>query len=203
MALEHSARVVHVAARGYGAAVRTGLESARFSHAVMLDCDMSYPVGEIPALLETLDQGFDLVLGNRMGAGLEPGAMPWLHRHVGTPVLSALIRKLTGLPVYDSNSGLRALRLSLFARMGLRADGMELASEMLMAASELGVRYKEVPIRFVKDARGRRSHLRPVADGLRHLRLILKSRSRVTSGAEGDTELVERDFSLGAKSVRP
>jgi glycosyltransferase involved in cell wall biosynthesis len=174
IALENGARVIHVRTRGYGAAVSAGLAAARFPVAVMLDCDLSYPIDEIPELLAQIDQGYDLVLGNRLGRGLERGAMPLLHRRLGTPILSALIRRLSGLPVYDSNSGLRAVRPEWVSRMGLRSNGMEFASEMLMAAAGLGLRYKEVPIRFVKDRRGRRSHLRPWTDGFRHVQRILQ-----------------------------
>jgi glycosyltransferase involved in cell wall biosynthesis len=170
----YGARVVHVRKRGYGAAVSAGLREARFPTAVMLDCDLSYPLEEIPKLLASLDDGRDFVLGNRMGPGLERGAMPALHRHFGTPLLSALIRLLTGLPVYDSNSGLRAVRTQQLRRMGLCSSGMEFASEMLMAAAALRLNYAEIPIRFVKDQRGCRSHLRPLNDGLRHLHSIFR-----------------------------
>ena len=175
------ARVVHIKTPGYGAAVSGGLAEARNSVAVMLDCDLSYPVEEIPKLLEQVDLGFDFVLGNRLGAGLEKGAMPVLHQRLGTPVLSTLIRVLTGMPVYDSNSGLRAVRREALAKMSFCSTGMELASEMLMDAARIKVKYKEIPIRFVKDQRGRRPHLRPVADGLRHVRLIIRSHFKLHS----------------------
>lgn len=175
IALELGARVVDVKVSGYGAAVWTGLCSARYDIAVMLDCDLSYPVAEIPALVAEVDRGFDLVLGNRLGEGLEPGAMPSLHRHLGTPVLSGLIRLLTRLPVYDSNSGLRAMSMTKFRQMRPTSTGMEFASEMLVIAGKQQVRYKEIPIRFYKDGRGRKSHLRPWPDGIRHVRKILSS----------------------------
>ncbi len=169
------ARVVHVKTQGYGAAVSAGLSAAIHSVAVMLDCDLSYPIEEIPNLLAQVDEGYDFVLGNRLGSGLEKGAMPVLHRRLGTPVLSTLIRTLTGMPVYDSNSGLRAVRREALQKMSFRSTGMELASEMLMAAASKKLKYKEIPIRFFKDQRGRPPHLRPVADGLRHVHRIFRT----------------------------
>lgn len=174
IATARGARVINAASKGYGACLRAGFAAAKFEYLTMADADLSYPFLEFPKLIAELDQGADLVLGNRLRGRVEVDAMPWLNRHLGTPILSWCIRWLYSIPTYDCNSGMRAFRKKDVLAMRLRSSGMELASEMLVRAGQLNLRYREVPISFAKDQRQRRSHLRPWRDGIRHLCLILK-----------------------------
>jgi glycosyltransferase involved in cell wall biosynthesis len=168
------ARVVQVLTKGYGAALHYGVLSAKYSYTTFADADLSYPFLEIPNLLRPLVEGrADFVLGSRLKGTIEPGAMPTLNRHIGTPILSALIRLLYRLPITDCNSGMRAFRTEIYRRLELYCPGMEYASEMIVRIAEEKVRYAEVPIQFRRDRRNRAPHLRRWRDGWRHLRFIL------------------------------
>lgn len=172
------ARVVAVAQRGYGAALHAGIRAARFRWVVFADCDLSYPLEEIPKLIMPLaSNDADLVLGSRLRGAIDRGAMPFLNRHLGTPVLSFLIRTLYKIPTSDCNSGMRALDRTLYDSLQLASPGMEYASEMLIRVGQKKWRYFETPISFRKDARNRAPHLRPWRDGWRHLRFILGNAS--------------------------
>jgi glycosyltransferase involved in cell wall biosynthesis len=179
LALRRGARVVDCPGRGYGAALRSGVLAARSHIIVMGDADGTYDLGETPRLIRELENGSDLVLGTRLKGRIQPGAMPAWHRHFGTPFLTQLIKRLHGGPsrlaVSDCNSGFRCFRRADFLDWNLQSPGMELASEMLVKASRHGARVAEVPISFYPAAPGRRSHLRPWRDGLRHLGRILLS----------------------------
>jgi glycosyltransferase involved in cell wall biosynthesis len=168
------ARVIDVPELGYGAALRHGIDAAQFEYVVFADADMSYPFTFAAKLLGPLDRGdADLVLGSRLRGSIEPKAMPFLNRHLGTPVLSFFIRVLFKLPTSDCNSGMRAIRKSVYEKLRLRSPGMEFASEMLVKVGQMKFRYAEVPIAFRRDARTRPPHLRRWRDGWRHLRFIL------------------------------
>jgi glycosyltransferase involved in cell wall biosynthesis len=173
IARELGARVVEVARKGYGAALIGGIEAATGELVVMGDADDSYDFGEIGPFIERLRAGDDLVVGNRFAGGIEPGAMPWLHRRLGNPVLSRIARTFFHAPVGDTHCGLRAFRRDAFERMQLRATGMEFASEMVVKASLKGMRISEVPVVLHPDGRTRRPHLRTWRDGWRHLRFML------------------------------
>lgn len=176
------ARVVEVASRGYGAALRGGIEAAGGDIVVIGDADTTYDFTEASQMAEEIRRGAGLVVGNRMRGKIERGAMPLVHRYVGTPVLSGLIRLLYGVEVKDCNCGLRALAAAAYRRMGLETDGMEFASEMICRAARSGIRMVEVPVTLRRPLATRRSHLRSVRDALRHLRVIFglfaKERSR-------------------------
>ena len=167
------ARVVPVEGKGYGRALRGGFEAARGRYLVMGDADCSYDFGTSGRYLERLRQGFELVVGNRFRGVIAPGAMPFLHRRLGTPVLTAVMNLLFGTGIGDTNCGMRGLRKESFIRMGLKADGMEFATEMIVKASLLKMRITEVPCDLHKDARDRPPHLRRWRDGWRHLRFML------------------------------
>jgi len=174
IAQENGARVAKVVDRGYGCAVNGGILAAKGDIAIMADCDFSYPFGSIPDLIAPiLADDADIVLGNRLKLPMEKGAMPTLNRFVGTPMLSALIRWLYNIPVYDCNGGMRAIRTSIYPTLKLKQPGMEYASEMLLRAGITQIRYKEVPIPFRKHAKGHVPYLNPIRDGLRHLKTIL------------------------------
>ena len=170
------ARVVDVAAKGYGSALNGGIRASRGDCILFADADESYDFGEIGKFWHRLQQGADLVVGTRFpraGGKIDPGAMPWLHRWVGTPVISIIGRILFGSPLSDFNCGMRAITRAGYDRLDLRTTGMEFASEMIIKASLFGLHVAEVPIHFHKDRRGRPPHLRTFRDGWRHLRFML------------------------------
>jgi glycosyltransferase involved in cell wall biosynthesis len=173
VARELGARVVPVARKGYGSALIGGIDAANGRLVVMGDADDSYDFGAIGPLVDKLREGYDLVVGNRFLGGIEPGAMPWLHRWIGNPVLTLISRLFFHTPVGDMHCGLRAFRKDAYETMRLRATGMEFASEMVIKASLKGMRISEVPVTLRPDGRSRPPHLRTWRDGWRHLRFML------------------------------
>jgi glycosyltransferase involved in cell wall biosynthesis len=170
------ARVVRVAAKGYGNALRGGIEAARGRWIVMGDADDSYDFSRLGPFLEKLRAGNDLVMGCRMprgGGTIMPGAMPWKHRWLGNPVLSLIGRVFFKCPVQDFHCGLRGFSREAFQRLGVQTTGMEFASEMVIKATMKGLRIDEVSITLHKDGRSRPPHLRSWRDGWRHLRFML------------------------------
>lgn len=167
------ARVVEVTKRGYGCALRGGIEAARGRYVVMADADRSYQLSSLGAFVEKLREGYDLVMGNRFQGRIEPGAMPWQNRWIGNPALSGLGRLFFGSPAGDFHCGLRAFSREAYRRLGLRTSGMEFASEMVVKATLRGLRIAEVPTVLRRDGRSRPAHLRRWRDGWRHLRFML------------------------------
>jgi glycosyltransferase involved in cell wall biosynthesis len=168
-----SARVVRVAQKGYGAALLAGIEAARGEYVVMADSDDSYDWLDLRPFVDALRSGNDLVVGNRFAGGIDPGAMPRLHRYFGNPMLSWLARTVHGAPLGDFHCGMRAFRRDAIAKMNVRSSGMEFATEMIVNSSRAGLQIAEVPTRLRRDGRDRPPHLRPFRDGWRHLRFIL------------------------------
>ncbi|MGE0631935.1 MAG: glycosyltransferase family 2 protein, partial [Pseudobdellovibrionaceae bacterium] len=155
---------------------------------IFADADMSYPFVAVPDLIAPLrEKKSDFVLGSRLGGTIEKGAMPWLNRNLGTPVLTFLLRNIYSLPTSDCNSGMRAFRKSTYENLKLSCPGMEYASEMLIRVAQTKTSYSEVPIHFRKDQRSRPPHLKRWQDGWRHLRFILGNSSSplVASGTLG------------------
>jgi len=167
------ARVVCAENKGYGNALRAGIDAARGRYVIMGDADDSYDFSQIPLFLEKLHDGFDVVMGNRFQGGIEPGAMPPLHRYLGNPILTRVARLFFGSPCGDNHCGLRGFSREAYARLGLRATGWEFGSEMLVKANLFGLRVAEVPTRLAPDGRSRPPHLRTWEAGWRHLRLML------------------------------
>lgn len=167
------ARIVICDRRGYGNALRVGFAAARGAWILMGDADESYDFGELPSFRREIAAGHDLVMGSRFAGSIEPGAMPWLHRYVGNPALSAILRLLFRVRVSDSHCGMRAFTREAMSRMDLRTGGMELASEIVIKAAVAGLRITEIPITLHRDARDRPPHLRSFRDGWRHLRYML------------------------------
>ena len=167
------ARVVTVRRKGYGNALLRGIRAARGRYVLMADADDSYDLENLGPFLEHLRNGDDLVMGNRFAGGIEPGAMPWLHRRIGNPVLSGIGRLFYRTPVRDFHCGIRAFRKEAIVDLGLRAGGMEFASEMIVKASLANLRISEVPTTLRPDGRSRAPHLRSFRDGWRHLRFLL------------------------------
>jgi glycosyltransferase involved in cell wall biosynthesis len=169
----HGARVIPVPVRGYGAALDAGILAARGKYVLMGDADDSYEFAHIPRFLSELQGGADLVMGNRFKGGIGPGAMPFLHRYLGNPVLSMLGRAFFSVPAGDFHCGMRAFSKDAYVKLKLRTTGMEFASEMVVKASLQKLVIKEVPTTLQKDGRSRPPHLRTWRDGWRHLRFLL------------------------------
>ena len=167
------ARVVHQEIRGYGAALTCGIEAARGDVVVMADADDSYDWSAIGGFLDAIDDGYDLVMGNRFKGGIMPGAMPPLHRYLGNPVLSAISRIAFRIPVGDFHCGMRAFRREAFERIRMRTTGMEFATEMVANSAYQRLRIGEIPVKLYPDKRDRAPHLRSFRDGWRHLRFIM------------------------------
>jgi glycosyltransferase involved in cell wall biosynthesis len=166
-------RVVRVKDKGYGNALRGGAASARGKYVITVDADNSHDLAEIPTFLNKLQSGYDLVIGNRFTGGIQPGAMPRLHRYFGSPVLTRVGRLFFRSPCGDQQCGFRGFSRVAFSKMRLRATGMEFASEMVLKAASLRLRIAEVPTTHFLSGRRRPPHLRPWRDGWRHLRLML------------------------------
>jgi glycosyltransferase involved in cell wall biosynthesis len=167
------ARVVAVERKGYGAAILGGLHEARGRFVIMGDADRSYDFGALGEYLAKLRAGVHLVMGNRFAGGIEPGAMPFLHRHLGNPVLSFIGRLFFRTDIRDFHCGLRGFSREAITGLGLVTPGMEFASEMVAKASLAGLRIEEVPTVLRRDGRDRKPHLRTWRDGWRHLRFLL------------------------------
>jgi len=173
LAAAAGARVVDIPTKGYGAALRGGIEAARGTYVIMGDADDSYDFTELGPFVDQLRDGADLVMGNRFKGGIEPGAMPWLHRYIGNPVLSTIGRVFFRLKVQDFHCGLRGFRRDRIQALGLRTTGMEFASEMVVRAGLRNLDVREVPTILRPDGRTRKPHLRTWHDGWRHLRFLL------------------------------
>jgi copper chaperone CopZ len=167
------ARVVHVAARGYGAALCGGISAARGTYVIMADADDSYDFSELSPFLEKLRAGYALVMGNRFRGGIEPHAMPLLHRYLGNPVLSFLGRLFFQIPVGDFHCGIRGFRRRAILDLDLGTTGMEFASEMIVRSGLAHLSIAEVPTTLKPDGRSRAPHLKTWRDGWRHLKFLL------------------------------
>jgi glycosyltransferase involved in cell wall biosynthesis len=170
LAKRAGARVVYEPRRGYGSAYLAGFAAAAGDYIVMADADLTYDFGEIPRFVDELEKGADLVMGDRM-KGIQPGAMPWLHRYVGNPVLSRTLNLFFHTGVHDAHCGMRAIRRSVLPRLDLRTTGMEFASEMVVRAGKEKLEITEIPIHY--HPRQGESKLSSFRDGWRHLRFLL------------------------------
>lgn len=158
---------------GYGRAIMAGVKAAAGKFIIVGDADDSYDFYNLLPMLEQLRMGSDMVIGNRFKGGIQQGAMPFLHRYIGNPVLSFIGRLFFKIPVGDFHCGLRGFSHACFDRLGLRTVGMEFASEMIVKAALLKMSVTETPVVLSKDKRNRPSHLRTWRDGWRHLRFLL------------------------------
>lgn len=176
IAQRYGAKVVHCKERGYGAALKFGIVHASNEVVVFADADNTYDFLDVPRLVEKVDDGFDLAIGSRIRGKIEPGAMPWLHRYVGTPLLNFLINSLYSnwhTQITDCNSGFRAFKKETFLAWNVQSAGMEFASEMLVKALTVKARIGEVPITLSSPNMKRTPHLKTWRDGMRHLLQIL------------------------------
>lgn len=173
IAEQRGARVVRVPIRGYGAALNAGINEARGTYVIFGDADDSYDFSALDPFVHALRSGADMVIGNRFQGGIARGAMPFLHKYLGNPVLSLLGRIFFSIPIRDFHCGLRGGRTIALRSLGLRTTGMEFASEMIVSGALQGLRLAEVPTTLSKDGRDRPPHLRTWRDGWRHLRFLL------------------------------
>jgi glycosyltransferase involved in cell wall biosynthesis len=164
------ARVIVERRRGYGSAYLAGFAASRGRYIVMADADLTYDFNEIPRFVAELDKGAEMVIGDRMD-NIQPGAMPWLHRYIGNPILTGLLNLFFRTGISDAHCGMRALRRDVLPRLDLRTTGMEFASEMVIRASKEKLRIAEFPIEY--HPRGGESKLSSFRDGWRHLRFLL------------------------------
>lgn len=173
IALRNGALVVHVKEKGYGSALKGGILAAKGKYIIMGDADDSYDFSNLMPFVEKLREGYELVMGNRFKGGIKEGAMPFLHRYVGNPVLSYTGRLFFNSDIRDFHCGLRGFTKEAFEKMDLTTEGMEFASEIVVKANLLKLKIAEVPTVLYPDGRTHKPHLRTWRDGWRHLRFLL------------------------------
>lgn len=166
------ARVVREDRKGYGSALLAGFAAAKGRYVVMGDADDTYDFSGIAAFIAPLRQGADLVIGDRLGGRIQPGAMPWHHRFVGVPILSFVLNRLFGARIRDAHCGMRSITREALGRLRLQTTGMEFASEMLIRAAKADLRIVQIPITLHRGGRPGRPHLRSFRDGWRHLKMM-------------------------------
>jgi glycosyltransferase involved in cell wall biosynthesis len=167
------ARVIRVSARGYGNALRAGIAAARGRFIIMGDADDSYDFSAVPQFVAKWREGYDVVMGNRFRGGIEPGAMPWSHKYIGNPGLTAVMNLFFKTGIGDCLCGLRGFTREIHDRIDVRTSGMEWGPEFVIKAATAGARMTEIPIVLWPDKRGRRPHLKTISDGWRNLRFML------------------------------
>jgi len=168
-----NARVIPVAEKGYGNALKGGIKAAHGKYIIMGDADDSYDFSSLELFIEKLREGYDLVMGNRFKGGVKKGAMPFLHKYLGNPVLSFIGRLFFNIKIGDFHCGLRGFSKEAFVKMNLNTTGMEFASEMIVKSKLNGLSIAEVPTILHPDGRTRPPHLNTWRDGWRHLRFLL------------------------------
>ncbi len=165
------ARVVHQLIRGYGAAYLAGFATAHGKYIIMGDSDDTYDWTDLERFIIPLQNGYDLVIGNRFKGEILPGAMPWTRRYIGNPILSGILRVLFGTHISDSHCGMRSFTSNAYEQMELQTTGMEFASEMVIKAVQANLKTLEIPITY--HPRDGESKLNPIKDAWRHLRFMV------------------------------
>jgi glycosyltransferase involved in cell wall biosynthesis len=173
IAKQSGARVINVAQKGYGAALIAGIKASNSTYIIMGDADDSYDLSNLEAFVNSLQAGNDLVMGNRFTGGISPGAMPWLHKYIGNPILSWLGRLFFKVPIGDFHCGLRGFNRNAIIKLDLKCSGMEFASELVVKSALHNLKIAEVPTKLKKDGRSRKPHLKTWRDGWRHLIFLL------------------------------
>lgn len=166
------ARVIHVADRGYGNALKGGIKEAKGKYIIMADADDSYDLEHLDLFVQKLREGYELVMGNRFKGGIAKGAMPFSHK-LGVPFLSFVGRMVCHSKIGDFHCGIRGLNKEAIQKLNLQCPGMEFASEMIVKAERTHLKVAEVPTTLKKDGRGGKSHLKTFSDGFRHLKFLL------------------------------
>ena len=195
------ARVVDVAARGYGAALIGGCTGAYGRYLLMGDSDGSYDFTDGVAMIGRLMDGAGLCMGSRFQGGIAPGAMPWKNRYIGNPALTGILNLFFRSGIDDAHCGLRAITKEAFNELGLTGPGMEFASEMIVKASLKKIRIDQTPATLSVDLRERPPHLRPWRDGWRHLRYLLMLSPTWLFGVPALLAMASAIFVLGTASL--
>ncbi len=173
IAKELGAKVVKEKIRGYGSALKRGIDDANSNFIIMGDADNTYDFLDSIPMIETLRKNnCDLIIGNRLGGNIEPGAMPFLHKYLGNPVLSFLGRFLFLIDIKDFHCGLRGFKKESIMSLNLKSSGMEFASEMIIRSSLSGHNIKQTPVKLRAGIKDRKPHLRTWRDGWRHLKFM-------------------------------
>ena len=167
------ARLIEEEEKGYGNAYRAGISAAKGDYIIIGDSDDSYDFTDLGRFIEKLKQGFDLVMGARFKGKIEKGAMPWMHRYIGNPILTRILNTFYRAGISDAHCGMRAFTKKAYKKMALQTAGMEFASEMVIKAALLKLKITEIPITLHPDGRSGAPHLRSFRDGWRHLRFML------------------------------
>ncbi len=165
------ARVISQPVMGYGSAYLMGLEEAKGKYIIMADADNTYDLQELGEFLDSFNAGYEFCIGSRFKGKILSGAMPWLHRYIGNPILTGLLNLFFGAKISDAHCGLRAITKEAYKKMNLKTLGMEFASEMVIKALKLKLKIKEIPITYYP--RQGKSKLNSFRDGWRHLRFML------------------------------
>jgi len=171
IAESQGAKVISEPRRGYGAAYLRGLREIKGQYVVMGDSDDTYNFYAIPKLLKPLNEGYDFVIGSRFKGKMQKGAMSWSHRYIGNPILSGICRLFFHTRLSDIHCGMRAFTKDAYHKMRLRSLGMELATEMVVAALQKNLKIYEIPIDY--HPRKGESKLNPLSDAWRHIRFML------------------------------
>lgn len=169
IARKKGARVICVKQKGYGATLRKGISAAKGRYVIFADCDMSYNFFDCYQIYQKLIRGNVLVVGNRFNRYMEKGAMPFTHQYIGVPLLSFIGRKKYGVNIKDFHCGLRGLDKNIMSNVSLQTTGMEFATELIAVFAKANLPICQVNIRFRKDMRNGKSHVRTIRDGMRHL----------------------------------
>ncbi|CAK8725278.1 Glycosyl transferase, group 2 family [Candidatus Electrothrix aarhusensis] len=173
IARRNGAKIVCVDQKGYGSALMGGIKAAKGEYVIMGDADDTYDFSALMPFVEKLREGFEMVVGNRFLGGIEDGAMPFLHKYLGNPVLTAIGRMFFKSPCKDFHCGLRGFSREAVLRLGANCPGMEFASELIVKAHLNNLKITEVPTTLSKSGRSRPPHLNTWRDGWRHLRFLL------------------------------
>lgn len=171
---ECNVRYINVKEKGYGNALIFGFKESYGKYIIMGDSDNSYDFYHLLPFLEKLEQGYDLVMGNRFKGGIEKGAMPFINRYIGNPILSSIAKFYFPCEINDFHCGLRGFSREKILALNLESPGMELASEIVIKSVINNYKMIEIPTVLRNNQVSRKPHLRPFRDGMRHLNLIRK-----------------------------
>lgn len=171
IAKEQEVRLIKHDQEGYGRAYLEGFKLAKGQYIFCADADGTYDFNELPKFINYLQNGFDLVIGNRFAGTIAKNSMPWLHRYLGNPLFSFLFKLFFKVKLHDIHCGMRAISKKALDQLDLQTTGMEFASEMIIKATKQNLKIKEVPINYYQ--RFGQSKLKTLSDGWRHLRFML------------------------------
>ena len=158
IALAHGARVLRVPRRGLGQAYIDAVPHIRGRYVLMGDADCTYDFRRLEPFVRGFRDGYEFVMGSRWKGSIEPGSMPWHHRHLGTPVTTWILNLLYRSHFSDIHCGMRGITRDALVRMGLQSTSWEYASGMVLKSVHMRLRTTEVPVAFLKDREGRVSH---------------------------------------------